>query len=76
MAQYVLRRLVLMVPTFLVVSVLVFAMMRLIPGDVIDIMVQGDPNRATADALRAELGLDKPAPYQYFAATRSWKRMS
>jgi peptide/nickel transport system permease protein len=66
MSQYLLRRLVLMVPTFLVVSVLVFAMMRLIPGDVIDIMVQGDPNRATADALRAELGLDRPAPYQYF----------
>ncbi len=65
MAQYILRRLVLIVPTFLVVSVLVFAMLRLIPGDVIDIMSQGDPNRATADALRVELGLDRPAPYQY-----------
>jgi hypothetical protein len=66
MSQYILRRLVLIVPTFLVVSVLVFAMLRLIPGDVIDIMSQGDPNRATADALRTELGLDTPAPYQYF----------
>src|SRR5215203_2989632 len=66
MAQYILRRLVLIVPTFLVVSVLVFARLRLIPGDVIDIMSQGDPNRATADALRVELGLDTPAPYQYF----------
>lgn len=65
MTQYLLRRLVLIVPTFLVVSVLVFAMLRLIPGDVIDLMSQGDPNRATADALRAELGLDQPAPLEY-----------
>ncbi|MFN0071754.1 MAG: glutathione ABC transporter permease GsiC, partial [Chloroflexota bacterium] len=65
MTQYLLRRLVMIVPTFLVVSMLVFAMLRLIPGDVIDIMSQGDPNRATADALRTELGLDTPAPYQY-----------
>lgn len=67
MTQYLLRRLVMMVPTFLLVSVIVFAMLRLIPGDVIDLMSAGDPNKASSDTLRTELGLDRSAPEQYLA---------
>src|SRR5437773_11969496 len=65
MKQYVLRRLVLAVPTLFLVSVLVFAMMRLMPGDVATRMVEGHAYAPTLDALRRDLGLDRPVHAQY-----------
>jgi peptide/nickel transport system permease protein len=66
MRQYVLRRLALAVPTLVLVSVIVFAIMRLMPGDVVIRMVEGHAYAPTVAALRAELGLDRPAYVQYF----------
>ena len=66
MKQYVLRRLALVVPTLVLVSVIVFLMMRLMPGDVVLRMVEGHAYAPTVDALRTELGLDRPAHVQYF----------
>jgi peptide/nickel transport system permease protein len=65
MRQYVLRRLVLAVPTLFLVSVIVFAMMRLMPGDVATRMVEGHAYAPTLDALRKDLGLDRPVIVQY-----------
>jgi peptide/nickel transport system permease protein len=65
MRQYVLRRLALAVPTLMLVSVIVFAIMRLMPGDVVIRMVEGHAYAPTLAALRAELGLDRPAWVQY-----------
>ena len=65
MRPYVLRRVVLAVPTLFLVSVIVFAMMRLMPGDVVTRMVEGHAYAPTLDALRKELGLDRPAYVQY-----------
>jgi peptide/nickel transport system permease protein len=65
MKQYVLRRLALAVPTLVLVSVIVFSMMRLMPGDVVIRMVEGHAYAPTVDALRKELGLDRPAYLQY-----------
>ena len=65
MKQYVLRRLALAVPTLGLVSVIVFSMMRLMPGDVVLRMVEGQAYAPTIDALRRELGLDRPAYAQY-----------
>ena len=65
MRQYVLRRLALAVPTLILVSVIVFAIMRLMPGDVVIRMVEGHAYAPTVDALRKELGLDRPAWLQY-----------
>jgi peptide/nickel transport system permease protein len=65
MHRYILRRLALAVPTFLIVSILAFLMLRLIPGDVLDAMVQDFRYTDVVDALRAELGLDKPLHVQY-----------
>jgi peptide/nickel transport system permease protein len=62
---YVLRRLALALPTLLLVSVLVFLMMRLMPGDVATRMVEGHAYAPTLAALRAELGLDRPVHVQY-----------
>jgi peptide/nickel transport system permease protein len=65
MKQYVLRRVGLAIPTLFLVSVIVFAMMRLMPGDVAVRMVEGHAYAPTLDALRKELGLDRPVYVQY-----------
>ena len=65
MKQYVLRRVALAVPTLFLVSIIVFSMMRLMPGDVVIRMVEGHAYAPTLDALRAELGLDRPVYVQY-----------
>ena len=65
MRQYVLRRLALAVPTLVLVSVIVFSMMRFMPGDIVIRMVEGHAYAPTVEALRKELGLDRPASVQY-----------
>jgi peptide/nickel transport system permease protein len=65
MKLYVLRRLALAIPTLFLVSVIVFAMMRLMPGDVVTRMVEGHGYAPTLDALRRDLGLDRPVYVQY-----------
>src|SRR4030095_14694413 len=63
--QYIFRRLALAVPTLFLVSVIVFALMRLMPGDVATRMVEGHGYAKTLDALRHDLGLDRPVHVQY-----------
>lgn len=65
MKRYLLRRLALAVPTLFLVSVLVFALMRLMPGDVATRMVEGHAYAPTLAALRHDLGLDRPVHTQY-----------
>jgi peptide/nickel transport system permease protein len=65
MKPYILRRLALAVPTLVLVSVIVFSMMRFMPGDVVIRMVEGHAYAPTVEALRKELGLDRPAYVQY-----------
>jgi peptide/nickel transport system permease protein len=67
MARYALRRLLLLIPTLVGMSILIFAMVRLLPGDVVDAMFTGDSG-ATAgakQAVRKALGLTDPLPVQY-----------
>jgi len=62
-----LSRLLTLIPTLLGVTVVAFALIRLIPGDPIEIMVgerRLDP--AAHAALMAQMGLDQPLPVQYF----------
>jgi ABC-type dipeptide/oligopeptide/nickel transport system permease component len=66
MKRYVFRRLALAVPTLVLVSLIVFTIMRCMPGDVVIRMVEGHAYAPTIAALRAELGLDRPAYLQYF----------
>ena len=66
MQAYIFRRLLLIVPTMLIVSLIVFLSMRLIPGDVLDYMVSLRYMSAGAmEALREQLGLNLPAHVQY-----------
>jgi peptide/nickel transport system permease protein len=67
MSSYVRTRLTLAIPVLLGVSIAVFAMLRLLPGDPAQIMLA--ESGASADkvaALRKELGLDDPLPVQYW----------
>lgn len=65
MASYVLRRLAAAALTFLAVSVLVFLMSHLTPGDPATIMLGENASAADVARLRHELGLDRPLAAQY-----------
>lgn len=69
MATYVIRRILLAIPTLLGISILAFTALALAPGDPITSLV--DPellsrmSQEQLDALRHELGLDQPIPIRY-----------
>ena len=66
MAIYALRRLLLSIPVLIVVSVLVFAGVRVIPGDVCRLVLQSpDIQPSQCAVVMHSLGLDKPAVAQY-----------
>lgn len=69
MRQYIARRLLLFIPTLFVASVAIFVMMRIVPGDVAQVILGGEGTDGVAlqqlDSLRLELGLSDPLPVQY-----------
>lgn len=68
MRQYVVKRLVLAAPILFLVSMMVFSIVRLIPGDAA-VMMFAETGNATPERLalfRRQLGLDRPALEQYF----------
>ncbi|HUG36563.1 MAG TPA: ABC transporter permease, partial [Candidatus Limnocylindrales bacterium] len=69
MHTYILKRLLLIVPTLLGVASLVFVIMRVIPGDVALLILGGDDGgqieEAQLAAIRAKLGLDQPLVVQF-----------
>src|SRR3989442_11121652 len=67
MRQYVLKRLCLVVPTLLLISVIVFSLNHMLPGDVVVLMFEEKAYAKDLDALRAKLGLDRPLYVQYFS---------
>jgi len=65
MRQYILRRLLLVLPMMAGVSFLTFLAFRIIPGDVVDIHCGFQCDEETRNALRHEFGLDRPWYQQY-----------
>jgi len=69
MGVYILRRFLQLIPTLLIVSVIVFILARLTPGDpvILKMGVQANlpENREVVERLRHEMGLDKPMVVQY-----------
>jgi peptide/nickel transport system permease protein len=64
--RYLLRRLVLIIPVLLGVSVIVFTIMHVIPGDPVRLMFAGTgATEEQIQAMRHALGLDRPLPVQY-----------
>ena len=65
MTRYVLTRLLWVVPVLLGVSLIVFSIMKLVPGDVAQVIAGLDGTAEDVELIRRELGLDRPAPEQY-----------
>jgi peptide/nickel transport system permease protein len=69
--DYIVQRLVMFVPTLLGASILIFILLRLVPGDIAEILVYQTGSESSAiqqkqvKQLRAELGLDRPVAVQY-----------
>jgi peptide/nickel transport system permease protein len=69
MFWYLLRRLILVIPTLIGVAIAVFFLIRVMPGDVVVVKLRADGaavSEETIEAERKRLGLDKPL-YQQFA---------
>jgi peptide/nickel transport system permease protein len=66
MARFVLLRFLSAIPTLLLVSIAVFAMIRAVPGDPVAVMLGEGASAEAVEALRARLGLDLPVTVQYF----------
>ena len=65
MRLFIARRLLLAALTLFVVSVLTFFMLRLIPGDIVDLMISDFGYAADRQAILAQLGLDRPIYVQF-----------
>ena len=65
MKRYVARRLLLLVPVLFGVSIIIFMVLHLSPGDPAEIMLGSQATQEDLARLRAELGLTEPLPMQY-----------
>ena len=65
MLGYICKRLLLTLPTLLLVSVAVFLIIRLIPGDPALVLLGEGADAASIAGVRADLGLDRPLPVQF-----------
>ncbi|MEM2126182.1 MAG: hypothetical protein QXQ53_07290, partial [Candidatus Methanosuratincola sp.] len=70
MRAYIIRRLLLLIPTLLIVTLIVFCAVRFIPGNVIEMMAaqsgEAENLEVTIQAIKHNLGLDVPIYVQYF----------
>lgn len=66
MKNYLLKRLLVAIPSLVIASVIVFTLPRLLPGDAVQLMVEEKAYGKDIDDLRAKLGLDRPIYIQYF----------
>ena len=65
MWRYALRRLGYAVPILIGVSIVVFALIKMAPGDAADLLIPPETPKEVAAQIRAKLGLDKPVHVQY-----------
>ena len=67
MRSYIIRRILLMIPTLFIVSIIIFVIIRLVPGDVIDAMAAewGDVGDIDREMIENALGLNVPILTQY-----------
>ena len=66
MKDYIIKKSLLLIPTVLAITFLVFSMMQFIPGDPTHLLLGDMYDQRQADELRHEYGLDKPLIVQYF----------
>lgn len=76
MGVYLIRRVLLLIPSLIAVTLLVSLIVRLLPGSAIEVLAaqQGFTESADLNKLNHELGLDKPWPEQYWDSTTAMLR--
>ena len=80
MRAYIIRRLLLMIPTLLLVTIIVFLTVRFIPGSLIDLMASQQMGETMvspeeiAEQIRHDLGLDIPVGKQYLRWLGAWQQ--
>lgn len=62
---YIVRRILVTIPVLLLITLMVFSLIHLIPGDPATVILGQEATEAAKTALRHQLGLDKPLPVQY-----------
>ena len=67
MKRYLLKRLVVAIPSLVIASLIIFTLPRLLPGDAVQLMLEEKAYGKDVDDLRHKLGLDRPIYIQYFA---------
>lgn len=68
MLNYIGKRLVLLIPTLFATAVVIFLVLRVVPGDVVEVKLRGEGaavSQETIDRERTRLGLDRPLPVQF-----------
>ena len=67
MFSYIIRRILLMVPIYIGLTITTFTLIRLVPGDVVTVMMgERTTDPALREAMIQRLGLDKPIIVQYW----------
>src|SRR5216117_2894991 len=64
--RYLLKRLVVAIPSLIIASLIIFTLPRLLPGDAVQLMLEEKAYGKDLDDLRHKLGLDRPVYTQYF----------
>ena len=67
MLQFLARRLLLIIPILLLVSLMVFSLIHLIPGDPATVILGPEASKEVVEALRQKMGLDRPIYIQYLS---------
>ena len=76
MSAYLTRRLLFVIPTLLLVTIIVFMLVRFIPGSVLDMMVAENPEGfMNVEELKVVLNLDASIPVQYGRWLGVWPQM-
>lgn len=71
MLKFIVKRIVSMIPTLIIVSMVIFLFVRMIPGDPARLVAGPDATYADIQTIRVELGLDQPIALQYLAFTKN-----
>jgi len=66
MRDYIIRRILQVIPTLLIASVLIFGVIELAPGDPAAMMLGFEATNEQVEAMRADMGLDRPVVIRYF----------
>jgi len=72
MAAYILRRILILIPTLLGVSIIIFFMLHLTPGDPAELLLGERASDEALINLREHLGLNKPLYVQYGLFLNAW----